>query len=258
MRRSTTRRGATRRRFSRRRARTAAPIIRSLDRRVRRIERAAETKIKAYTDDSGLITQGFNSSASLSATYIYEGNPKTLLINGLDKGGALQQRIGDKVLWTYAKCKIAGYFGKDCHDRSKINWAFVRIKRPNGIGWTAGIILNSIYGKVNPRAVDVPNVINTQNSWKHDFEFVKTGQIMFHPGIDSADISYEGTNVITQVVNFKLGITTGYPLDNTGDVDDMSTNALYFIAWTEDPQITTGIGAGMKIQMNGNFYFKDS
>jgi len=205
-----------------------------------------------------MVAQGFFDSSGLKSGYIYIGNPKTLLINGLDKGGALQQRIGDKVLWTYAKVKICGHFERDCHDRSKINWAFVRIKRPNGIGWTAGTILNSIYGKTSVREIDVPNVINTQNSWRHDFEFVKTGKIVFHPGIDSADIAYDGTNVITQIVNFKLGFTAGYPLANMGTIDDIATNALYFIAWTEDPLPATGTHLGQRVIMNGNFYFKDS
>lgn len=236
-------------------SRTKRRSVTGLARRVTRLERSIETKMITW-DCNGAIA-GAHDSSSLGASGIYIGNAKTLLLNPLTKGDAVQHREGDKVRFIYFKGKVTVNFTRDIHDLTTVNWALVRVKHPNGSLWTAAAFLNAIYGVNNPGQNNIPDELNHQNSWRRDFEFIKVGRITHYPGLEQSDIAYTGGVDKTTNVSTRLNITTGYPRSNNGDYSDIDTNAIYFLAWTTAPQVTWGSSENMKVCLSCNLYFKD-
>jgi len=252
------RRGATRTRRGGRRSRTRSRSVTGLARRVTRLERGTETKVKVWSEDVTAIP-GANDSTSLSSTYIYRGFPRQLLLNSLERGSAVQHRIGDKVRWTYFKGKVGMTIEKDVMDKFTMHYAFIRIKQPSGLSTSASDILDRIYGKDDPDAWDIPNDLNHGGKWRNEFEFLYSCSLTHHPGIDNRETNYDGVNIYHRNIKFPINKTTDYVRSNYGDYRDMETNAIWLIVWSTDEQASGSANHyGARAHFAGTFYFKDS
>lgn len=246
-------RRTTRYRRGQRAARTAKRGVKVLAKRVRKLERSIETKVKVWTENVSAIPGGNLSTGFSGGTYLYAGNPKYLMVNALSKSDGVQHRVGDSVLWTRLRGKIACTFGAGVTDKALVHFALVRHKHPKGTPTTAGLILNDIYGTVQPNDWDIPNDLNHKGSWHQDYDFLWAKNMTFLPAQYDANVGTTGTNHIVWNVNLKLNVKTTYPKSNTGTIADIETNALYLIAWT----MHTPSEPGIVVHFSGTLYFKD-
>lgn len=234
------RRRARRTRRGRRAGRTAKRGRTGLTNRVRALENSKEeAKHIIYSDDAvpaaTVLTNSFNVRAAA---------PFIGLLNPLSRGTTVQQRIGDKVMWTSLNLNLHIYANGNITDETWVRWRLVKHIQPLGTALSASSYLAINFGVSAPGLPFMMRNINNQDP-KDRFATLKSGIIKF------TNVSNSGQEVKMIPIRYRKPIETSYHLGNNGTIADIARNALYLIVWTNS-SITTG---GLTISCEAQVFF---
>jgi len=207
--------------------------------RVRRLEDTAEETKHIIFSDIGVT----GSNGGFAGVSIYNTAPAQLFLTPLTRGSTVQNRIGDKVVFTAIRFKVQLFFSSALVNQCTVNWMIYRL---NGgtTAISASNILNGIYGTSNPTMNALPDINNKNPS--ATYVVLKRG---YYKHVAPADATAE--NQVMNVI-YRKKVYSEYRNSNLGTVADMNKNALYLLIWSDKPSADPGL---INVNGEGHVFF---
>lgn len=219
------------------------PTTKSLDRRIKKIQNRQELKHVDVLFNA--IEMG---SDSTSAAYT--------LLNPLTIGNTNLTRIGDKASFTSIQIR-ATITAAAAAIASPVTWRIIVVRdmQPNGATPTPANLLDT---SVITALVHAPY----NNDYTERFRVISDKKGVINPFRNRAWTDTAGSNVVTEVgrigikynLRWQLGFATNYGLANGGTIADISKNAVFFLAMSDQ---TLASDLGPTITGGSRMYFKD-
>lgn len=210
--------------------------VRRVESRVSQLERTKEEAKHLILSDSGVpgSSQFLNGIAGFG---LRSDNPILRLLNPLERGLTVQQRVGDHAVWTKIRLRLAVQFGASVVSDTWIRWMLIQEYRPEGSPLTVAGVNQVMFGPTgNPAHLNtLPNLNNRSQSvrWK----ILKKGTLWMRGANEQ---TVELRNI--EIDWYGKGIDTDYARGNSGAVNDIDKNAIYLYMFTNNSVVTNGVG----------------
>jgi len=162
-------------------------------------------------------------AADIDLTNITNGSPLALLLNPMLQGDDSGERIGDIVQWVEMDMNFKLFTTNSTNDNSTTQQRSIRcvlVREKPCLG--AAISLTSLFGTTTPNTYSLYNHIQR--------DFGNRFYVLYDKTFVVDGLNFE-KNV--SISNKKLRFKTHYNRGNAGTIDDIDTNSVYFLCFTD-------------------------
>lgn len=221
---------------------TSRPTVRSVNRKVKKIEKRQELKHIDTTYSVAMVSDPIAANI--------------LLLNGMMQGLPNTNRVADRV--TFTSIQIRGLIDASSNVAGKTAWRLIVFRdiAPNGLAPGANNLL------------DVTTITSYFNApynqdFSDRFRVIMDKRGIINPNVIATSTLGGGVTTTTNTVlgvsqkvklKWKLNFITNYGLGNAGTIADISRNSVYALLISDK---TTASGVGPVLTFGTRMYYKD-